>query len=229
MKTKNLIVLSFFLINIFLFSACTKETETIIGPDDLLASSEESVDTSPEPLMTHEVEICVSITGQVVNPGVYYLSKDSRVYELINAAGGLLDSANSQNINFAASLADGSQLYIPALPADDQNLQGESSTGTQSGDYSTTDGIYTNSPNGCDGIYTNSPSGSYGNNSSRLVNINQANLAELTSLPSIGKTRAQAIIDYREKNPFKSIDDIKNVSGIKEATFDKIKDLICIN
>ncbi len=62
-----------------------------------------------------------------------------------------------------------------------------------------------------------------------LVNINTATVPELTSVSGIGESRAQAIIDYREKNGrFGSIEDIKNVDGIKDGLFSKIKDKITI-
>ena len=60
-----------------------------------------------------------------------------------------------------------------------------------------------------------------------MVNINTASEAELMTLPGIGQSRAKDIINYRVKNGlFESIDDIMKVSGIKEAAFEKIKDLI---
>ena len=59
------------------------------------------------------------------------------------------------------------------------------------------------------------------------VNINTANVDKLTELTGIGETRAKAIIEYRESHGgFNEIDDIKNVSGIGEASFQKIKDNI---
>lgn len=64
---------------------------------------------------------------------------------------------------------------------------------------------------------------------SNKVNINKADLLELTTLPGIGKTRAEEIISYRNTNKFKSIEDIKNISGIGEKTFEKLKDKISIN
>lgn len=64
---------------------------------------------------------------------------------------------------------------------------------------------------------------------SNKVNINKADLSELTTLPGIGKTRAEEIISYRNTSKFKSIEDIKNISGIGEKTFEKLKDKISIN
>ena len=65
--------------------------------------------------------------------------------------------------------------------------------------------------------------------SSSLVNINKASKEELMSLPGIGERKAEAIIKYRNSKSFSNIEDIMNISGIKEAAFSKIKDKICIN
>ena len=61
-----------------------------------------------------------------------------------------------------------------------------------------------------------------------LININTASKEELMTLPGIGEVSAQAIIDYREQQTFTSIDEIKNVSGIGDAKFDKIKAYITV-
>ena len=64
---------------------------------------------------------------------------------------------------------------------------------------------------------------------SSTVNLNTATLEELTSLPGIGESTAQKIIDYRKQNgKFKAIEDLKNVSGIGESKFDNIKDKITV-
>ena len=62
-----------------------------------------------------------------------------------------------------------------------------------------------------------------------LININKADALTLQMLPGIGESTANKIIEYREKNgKFKAIDDLKNISGIGEAKFNQIKDLICV-
>ena len=66
-------------------------------------------------------------------------------------------------------------------------------------------------------------------NESDLINLNSATAAELDALDGIGATYAQRIIDYREANGgFKSIEEIKNVKGIGDKTFEKFKDKITI-
>jgi len=62
------------------------------------------------------------------------------------------------------------------------------------------------------------------------ININTATLSELDTLPGIGQTYAQRIIDYRNSNgPFKNIEEVKNVRGIGDKTFEKFKDKISVN
>ena len=61
-----------------------------------------------------------------------------------------------------------------------------------------------------------------------IVNINTAAVDELKTLPGIGEVTAQAIVDYRKKNPFKAVEDIKNVTGIGDSKYNRIKDYICV-
>ena len=61
-----------------------------------------------------------------------------------------------------------------------------------------------------------------------LININSATKEELMTLSGIGESKARAIIDYRTQNKFIKIEDIKNVSGIGDSAFEKIKDYIAV-
>jgi competence protein ComEA len=149
-------------------------------------------------------QIAVDVIGAVPRPGLYDFSEGARVQDAINAAGGLLANANSDALNLAALLADGQQLNIPYKD------------GSQAA----------NTPSALDlpSSTQNVPSST---SASDLININTANLDALDSLPGIGPTTAQKIIDYRNSNgPFATIEDILNVSGIGPATFDEIKNLI---
>ena len=73
-------------------------------------------------------------------------------------------------------------------------------------------------------------SDSAGNEESGKVDLNTADENTLCTLPGIGPSRAKSIIDYRDKNgKFKKIEDVMQVSGIKEAAFEKIKDRIMVS
>jgi len=151
--------------------------------------------------------IRVEITGAVKNPGLYNLGKGAIVEDLISKAGGLSDSVNkttfSEQINRAEILSDGQKVVIPQTnneTAASQQIAGASTTSS-----------------------TNSQ------NSSTKTNINSATLAQLDSLPGIGPTYAQRIIDYRNTHGgFKSIQEIKNVKGIGDKTFEKFSSMIKI-
>jgi competence protein ComEA len=166
------------------------------------APAGEAIILQPAPT---EAPIAVHVIGAVPRPGLYEFSEGARVQDAIDAAGGLLASANANGLNLAALLEDGQQLDVPY--SDGQApVPGEDSFDLPSG--------------------TTDPSD---NSDSELININTASLEELDSLPGIGPTTAQKIIEYREENgPFTVIEDIENVSGIGPATFENIKDLITV-
>ncbi len=138
-------------------------------------------------------EIIVDLRGAVHKPGIYHLPVDSRIYELIEKAGGF-DNANISCINQAEKLVDESYIYIPSINEECEDLstsQNESTT--------------------------------------NLININEASVSELSTLPGIGETKAQDIVNYRDTNgPFTSIEGLTDVSGIGEATLANISTLISI-
>jgi competence protein ComEA len=153
--------------------------------------------------------IAVHVIGAVPRPGLYEFAEGARIQDAINAAGGLLASANVDTINLAALLEDGQQLSIPYKSGEEPSVTGgedENNSLVLPGE-------------------TEQPQTS-GDDAER-ININTASLEELDSLPGIGPTIAQRIVDYRDENgPFQTIEDIMNVSGVGPSTFDNIKDLI---
>jgi competence protein ComEA len=168
---------------------------------------------SLQPAPTKE-PIAVHVIGAVPRPGLYEFAEGARIQDAIDAAGGLLTSADVNTINLAALLADGQQLTIPYKP-------GEEPAAGDGSDPSEDDGLTLPGAE-----ETPAPSGPDEN---ELVNINTASLEELDNLPGIGPTIAQRIVDYRTENgPFSAIEDILNVSGIGPSTFDNIKDLITV-
>lgn|SRR5690554_2845407 len=145
-------------------------------------------------------KILVHVAGEVINPGVYELFEGSRVIDAVELAGGATSKAELNIINLAAFISDGQQIYVPSS---------EESTS-----------IFSHHP----GLITDS-----GHDTGK-VNINTANSQELQSLSGIGPGKAQGIIEYRNKNgSFCSPEDLLNVSGIGEKTFEKIKDRITVN
>lgn len=149
-----------------------------------------------------EKPIVIQVSGAVPRPGVYALAQGSRVQDAISAAGGFLAEADKTGINLARALADGEQLDIPYVAGGSPVILDATTTVTS---------------------VATAPS------STELININTASASELDTLPGIGPTTAQKIIDYRQQNgPFVSTADIINVSGIGPGTYEKIKNLITV-
>ena len=166
-------------------------------------------------------EICVDIGGAVVTPGVYTVSSGTRLYEVIELAGGLISNADTDAINRAEFVEDGEKIIIPARPQQAENGEGSDSETAEGGsEADTTD----------TGISPEAPSASETAASSAggLININYASKEELMTLPGIGEAKAQKIIDYRSSTRFRKKEDIKSVNGIGDAVYNSIKDSITV-
>lgn len=140
----------------------------------------------------HDEKIFVDVKGAVKHPGVFETTKDKRVKDLIEEAGGLLDDADTSTLNLSQKVKDQMVIYVLKHGEKPKQISDSSSS-------SNTD----------------------------VININTANKEQLMKISGVGKTKAEAIISYREKNgDFKKKEDITKVHGIGKATFEKIKDKI---
>lgn len=163
---------------------------------------------------TNAGKVAVHVTGAVRKPDVYYLPSGSRVKAALDDAV-LLPEAETNSLNLARQLVDGEKLYVPRQ-GEQPSVEGiPQSGGTPSG------GIFS-APGGMTG-------GATGTQGDRL-NINTATTEELDAkLPGIGPVLAKRIVDYRTGHgPFKSVDDLRSVSGIGDRRFDQIKDYVTI-
>ena len=169
-------------------------------------------------------KIYVYICGAVVNAGVVSGGAGMRLYQAVELCGGLIDEADGTRVNLAMQLKDGDKIYIP-YAYDDISLTDEMNNGCNPN----ATGISGSNTENSDGNSESYGSNTGGAGSSNLIDINKASKSELMQLSGIGEARALDIISYREKHgAFKRIEDIKNVSGIKDAAFNKIKDYICV-
>ena len=171
--------------------------------------------------------ISVDIKGRVKKPGVYKIDKnlDRRVSDVITMAGGLYNDADTKVTNLSKKLFDEMVIIIYSKE--------------QVKEFSETlkkEEIQNNiCQNECDScIDKDNPSVNINdkevNNQEniKLININTASKDELMTLTGIGESKALAIIDYRSQTPFEKIEDIMNITGIKESAFEKIKDYITV-
>jgi competence protein ComEA len=145
--------------------------------------------------------IRVHLTGAINAPGMLSLPKGANLADAIEKAGGLIDGYDSNLLNLAEVLQDGSRIHIPNIAEQESGF---------------------NNPQRSQPLLNIEEP--------LLVNINTADLDTLVLLPGIGPSKAQAIIQYREQNGlFMRIEDIQKVKGIGPSTFDSIKDLITID
>lgn len=152
--------------------------------------------------------VIVDIKGMVVNPGVYEVPSNYRVNDVIEEAGGLLEGADTSKINLAKIVSDEMSIIIYSS---DEVLE-----------------KYKNEVCVCDCTDVINDA-CIDSEEDSLININSADIDELMEIKGIGRSKAKAIIEYREVNGnFSSIEDIMNVDGIGESLFEKIKMYITV-
>ena len=145
-----------------------------------------------------KAQTSTSVEGAVAAPGLFELSEGSRVYDAIQAAGGFTEDARHDAVNLARVLTDGEQIIVPTT----QNDGGSDTTPATAASPGTATG---------------------------KVNINTADSATLDTLPGIGASTAAKIVADREANgPFKTIEDLKRVSGIGDKKFSQLEGCITV-
>ena len=161
--------------------------------------------------------ISVYVGGDVAAPGLYSLPRGSRIFDAINAAGGLLASADTSAIGLASPLQDADQVIIPSQPA---------ATSTRAPDFPSQVSPQTDvtvppisSPQAATSTAT----------ASGPVNVNTATVQELEGLPEIGPAIAQRIVDYRTQHgPFQTLEELAAVSGISDRMVEDLRALITL-
>lgn len=167
---------------------------------ELAGSETKGAENIPE-----QGDIYVDICGEVAKPDVYRVKNGSRLFEVIAQAGGLTAQADINVINRAETVRDGQKIRILSYEETNQGAQ-------QQGDAST------------------SQYRSQAQANDEKININLADAATLQMIPGIGPSKAERILEYRETTgPFQNIEDIKNVSGIGNKTFENIREYLCVS
>ncbi len=199
-----------------------KSSETALDntKDNKTLKDSEADQSIDEAINTEHVYIYIHICGAVKKPDVYEVDEDTRLVDVIKLAGGLTADAAGDYVNQAAIVEDGQKVYIPTK---------DEVKGTMP------DGLLSNESNNSNSVNGNTSSkgntkaaGSTANTGK--VNINTALAEELMTLAGIGESKAESIISYRQEHgSFKSIEEIKNINGIKDSVFNKISDMITVN
>lgn len=139
----------------------------------------------------------VHVLGQVAHPGVVTVAPDARVQDVVRAAGGLLDSADLTRVNLARHVQDGEQIVVPRPGQEVTTAPGPA------------------------------PAGSGTGTASAPVDLNTADASALDALPGVGPVLAARIVQYRESNgPFRSVDQLDEVSGIGAKLMEQLRPLV---
>lgn len=174
-----------------------------------IKTNDQIENNSNEQQLEKNENIIVHVSGAVNKEGIVELKNNSRIIDAIDKAGGLKDEADITNINLAYIIEDGMKIHIPSKEEKESTIIVESNI--DSGTVEQSNEIKSN------------------NNKKLKININTATKTDLETLPEIGESTALKIIEYRkEKGKFKLIEDIKQVNGIGENKFNKIKELITV-
>ena len=208
-------VILFMLIICIIYYFYTKDDIAFSTDEEIFIENnlEEKIEETEEVNQTSN-KIIIHISGAVNKEGIVELEENSRIADAVEKAEGLKENADINKINLAFKLEDGMKIYIPSI----EERENEVNINNQINEEQTSKYITSESEVKED---TNKNTGK--------VNINTANQKELETLPGIGESTALKILNYRkEKGKFKSIEDIKKVSGIGDIKYEKIKDLICI-
>lgn len=180
---------------------------------------EENKTTNEEEVYSDDT-IKIHISGEINKEGIVELKPNSRLADAIDKAGGVKENADTDKINLAYILEDGMKIRIPNK--NEKNVKENNEQISNNKDI--TDSYISKSS----GVVTNENNNEEGNKTSK-VNINTATQTELETLPGIGPSTASKIIAYRkEKGKFKNIEELKDVSGIGNSKYDKVKDLISV-
>lgn len=170
---------------------------------------EETIEEEP-------TKVFVEIKGEVITPGTYEVNSNKRVIDIIKLADGLTENADTRVNNLSKKVMDEMVIIIYSKDEIANFLAVKEEEETLSNQCNQ-DSLTNN--NACLEVEN------VDNNS--LVSINTATKEELTTLPGIGESKADAIINYRNENgPFETIEDIKKVTGIGDSIYDQIKNLI---
>ena len=167
------------------------------------------------------VPLAVYVCGQVNAPGVYELEEGSRIGDAVSLAGGMREEAAADALNLAQLLEDGQMIRVPSIEEMEEAVEEPVLvSGGKTGETAGASG-WAGGGKGEGGVSAADAEGK--------ISLNKATKEELMTLPGIGESKAEAILNYRrEQGGFENVEEIMRISGIKEVVYQKIKDKIMI-
>ena len=219
----------------FLYYIYTKEDDMVISTEEnIIENTVGNLEENEKTTKENTDKIIVHVSGAVNKEGIVELEENSRISDAINKAEGLKENADTKNINLAFKLEDGMKIYIPTI---EETAKETAKENGQNANYHENDNLNQNMIDETSKYITSSSgaaqeeqtNGNSEQKKNQKININTATQTELETLPGIGPSTSLKIVNYRKENgKFKNIEDIKEVSGIGDAKYENIKDLICV-
>ena len=211
------------------YSLLQSEEVEVIEDTSLLLEEQEQLDEEPSEENIPVVEkIFVDIKGEVALPGVYEIENNKKVIDVIGLAGGFTEKADTSLINLAKQVTNEMVIIIYSKEEVKKALKEDEIAKVVDKQCicpEIKNDACLNNENQMETDNDNEQS----NSSTKLVNLNTATLEELQTLDGVGESKAKAIIEYRESlGRFKNIEELKQVSGIGEALYEKIKDRLTV-
>jgi competence protein ComEA len=186
------------------FTQSTREAPIVtLGPQ-----AAQDMPTSILGSVSTPTALAIYVSGAVESPGVYTLPTGSRVNDALIAAGGATDEADLEQINLAAYVSDQQHVRVPKIGESVVGVEGK--PGGESGDVDST----TQPPVLPPGV---------------KLNLNSATALELEALPGVGPVLAARIVADRDTHgPFRSVEEIMRVPGIKEGLLSRFKEYVIV-
>lgn len=177
-----------------------KNSQVVSDVSKPLIQTVEETNRTTEAVLTEPAQpIFADIKGAVVHPGLYRVEDGERIQDIVMRAGGFQEDAAINRVNLAQKVVDEMVIYIPKIGEENDF------------DFETSIASHSQAEQG-------------------KINLNTADESSLETLPGIGSAKARAILEHREKvGSFKAIEDIKNISGIGDRTFEKLKEHITVH
>jgi len=195
-------------------------SEATIAKTDIDETSNNTVETVKK--------MHVDVKGAVKKAGVYEVTEDMMITDVIVLAGGFAKNAYQNGINLSKKVSDEMVIYV-YTKAEIEDSKPVVDNTCAAPTYNICECVEENSSVIVPGESSTNQSVDKTDDKPAVVNINTASKTDLTTIKGIGESKAEAIISYREKNgKFTKIEDLKNVSGIGDAVFEKIKDYITV-
>jgi len=178
------------------------------------------------PSSTLPSTVVVYVAGAVVHPGVYVLASDARALDAVTKAGGFTHDADTVAVNLAAHVADGDEIAVPHAgdPAPDATTSAHHRAGHRASKRAHR-GRHRRAPR----RDATGDANTVGDAPAQPIDLNAADAATLATIPGIGPTLAERIVDFREVNgPFPTVDALADVSGITASRFDAIASYLTV-